>query len=100
MEPDEFRALAQALRDVAAMLGGAVDKTDLSAYREMKTIFEKSIVLAHGLPAGAALRKEDLAFKKPGDGIPAAEYARVLGRTLAGALPKDHQLAWSDLREP
>ncbi len=100
MEPREFRELAQALREVSAMLGGEVDKADASPYREMKVIFEKSIVLARALPAGTALRREDLAFKKPGDGIPAAYYQRVLGSVLHSPLPQDHQLAWTDLRTP
>jgi N-acetylneuraminate synthase len=37
-----------------------------------------------------------LAFKKPGDGIPAAEYQSVLGRKLRAALPIDHQLSARD----
>lgn len=98
MEPSEFRALAAALREVSAMLGGPVDKADASAYAGMKVIFEKSIVLARDLPAGATLTRADLAFKKPGDGIPAAEHALIVGRTLAVPRPANHQLAWDDLR--
>lgn len=98
MEPGEFRALAGALREVSAMLGGPVDKADASAYAGMKVTFEKSIVLARDLPAGAKLTRADLAFKKPGDGIPAAEHALVAGQTLAAPRPANHQLAWDDLR--
>jgi len=98
MEPDEFRALAAGLREVSAMTEGPVDKADASAYAEMKVIFEKSIVLARGLPAGAMLTRGDLTFKKPGDGIPASNHALVTGRTLAVTRPANHQLAWSDLQ--
>ena len=98
MEPDEFRAMATWISEVEAMLSTDVDKTDAGAYREMKVIFEKSVVLARDLPAGVILRREDLVFKKPGDGIPAAEYPRVVGRTLTNPQAANHKLAWSDLQ--
>ena len=55
----------------------------------MKRIFEKSVVAARDLDAGAVLTREMLAFKKPGDGIPAAEYRSLLGRRLNSAVPAD-----------
>ena len=99
MEPDDFRALAGQLREVWAMLDHPVDKNDLSPYREMKRVFEKSIVTARALPAGAVLGESDLAFKKPGDGIPPARRDQVIGRRARRDLPKDHKLSESDLEE-
>ncbi|MGQ0663094.1 MAG: N-acetylneuraminate synthase family protein [Pseudomonadota bacterium] len=97
MEPADFKRLAEALRDVWAMLGHPVDKDDLGPYRDMKRIFEKSIVTARPIPAGTALTRADLAFKKPGDGISAARWQDVVGRRAARALPADHKLARTDL---
>ena len=74
-----------------------VDKSDVSPYAEMKRIFEKSVVTARPLRAGTALARDMLAFKKPGDGIPAADYASLLGRKLRADLPADHKLTKSDL---
>ena len=99
MEPDDFRALAGQLREVWAMLDHPVDKNDLSPYREMKRVFEKSIVNAREVPAGAVISKSDLAFKKPGDGIPPARRDQVIGRRARRDLPKDHKLSESDLEE-
>jgi N-acetylneuraminate synthase len=96
-EPDDFARLARALGEVAAMRAHPVDKDDLEPYREMKRIFEKSVVTARPLAAGAALALDDLAFKKPGDGIPAADYRALLGRQVRRDLPADHQLAPDDL---
>jgi sialic acid synthase SpsE len=45
-----------------------VDKADTSPYRDMKRIFEKSVVAARDLPAGHVITEADLAYKKPGDG--------------------------------
>lgn len=97
MEPADFRQLADGLRDIWAMTENPVDKDDLAPYREMKTIFEKSIVTARPVAAGAVLQAADLAFKKPGDGIPAARYREIVGRTARRALPVDHKLAMEDL---
>jgi N,N'-diacetyllegionaminate synthase len=97
MEPQDFRNFAQGLHEIWAMLAAPVDKDDIAPYREMKQIFEKSVVTSRPLPAGAAIARNDLAFKKPGSGIPAARYREIVGRRLARAVPADHLLSETDL---
>jgi N-acetylneuraminate synthase len=97
MEPDDFRLFCGSVKAVAAMLDSPVDKDDLAPYRDMKRIFEKSVVTARPVKAGTALTREDLAFKKPGDGIPAARWRDVVGRRLVRDVTGDHQLQASDL---
>lgn len=97
MEPEEFAIFSQGLRDIWKMRASPVDKADASAYAEMKRIFQKSVVLQTDLKAGAVLALTDLAFKKPGDGIPAGRYSEVVGRKLTRDLGADHKLAWDDL---
>jgi N-acetylneuraminate synthase len=96
-EPDEFRLFCASIKSVATMLANPVDKDDLSPYREMKRVFEKSIVTAHAVSAGVQIKREDIAFKKPGDGIPAANWRDVLGRAARHNLPADHKLGQDDL---
>lgn len=96
MEPDDFRAFVAAIRATSAMLAHPVDKADVGAFADMKLIFEKSLVTRQPLPEGTVLEFSQLAFKKPGDGIRAADYARWLGRRLARPVPEDHQLAPED----
>jgi len=98
MEPEDFRQLADGLREIWAMTDNPVDKDDLSPYREMKTIFEKSIVIARPVAAGDILENADLAFKKPGDGISAARYREIVGRRVKFALPVNHKLTKDDLQ--
>jgi N-acetylneuraminate synthase len=97
MEPDEFSAMAQGLRDIWAMLAHPVDKDDIAAFADMKRIFEKSVVTAGAVAEGHALTQADLAFKKPGDGIPAARWRELIGRRLRRAAPADHKLSFEDL---
>ncbi|MGH8704620.1 MAG: N-acetylneuraminate synthase family protein [Burkholderiales bacterium] len=97
MEPQDFKAFCQALHEVWRMNASPVDKNDLTPYADMKRIFEKSVVTARALKAGTKLAADMLAFKKPGDGIPAAEYRSLVGRKLRKDLPADHKLAAGDL---
>jgi len=92
MEPENFKTFCSALREVWRMNASPVDKNDMRPYAEMKRIFEKSVVAARDLKAGTRLSADMLAFKKPGDGIPASEYRSVIGRTLREDVPADCKL--------
>jgi sialic acid synthase SpsE len=97
-EPEEFKRLVEAIRDAEKAIGGGLAKDEkVKSLGAMKVIFEKSIVSAQELPAGTLLAPEHLAYKKPGDGIPAREYRRLLGKRLARAVGRDHKLTWADL---
>jgi N-acetylneuraminate synthase len=89
--------MAQWLRDIWAMLAHPVDKNDVAPYREMKRVFEKSVVTARPLDEGHALQRCDLAFKKPGDGIAAARWRELIGRRLRRAAVADYKLSFDDL---
>ncbi len=97
MEPGDFRALSGWLREVAAMRSNPIDKSDAAPYADMKRIFEKSVVTARTLAKGSLIVRDDLAFKKPGDGIPAARWGEVAGRRAARDLAADHKLSIEDL---
>lgn len=96
-EPEEFGQLVKMLRQTWNLIEHKVDKDDLSPVTKMKEIFEKSIVSARELTAGSKLHFEDLAFKKPGTGISAREYQRVIGRVVKRNLPANQKLSFEDL---
>lgn len=97
MEPKEFANFCNELKSVGKMINSSVDKDDLSPYIEMKKIFEKSVVTSQALKAGTILKKEHFAFKKPGDGISAAEYRQLLGRRVRVDLAAEHKLGKTDI---
>jgi N,N'-diacetyllegionaminate synthase len=97
MEPDQFRLLCNELKFTGRMMAAPVEKNDLSSVLEMKRIFEKSIVAAEDLAKGTEIQQHHLAFKKPGDGIPAARYREFIGRRLVRSLPRDHKFGEEDL---
>jgi N-acetylneuraminate synthase len=97
MEPADFRQMADGLGAIWAMRAAPVDKDDLTPYREMKPIFEKSVVTARPIPADRAIERGDLAFKKPGDGISASRYRELIGKRAKRDLPAEHKLSEADL---
>lgn len=97
MEPDEFLQLSQSLKAVWTMLDSPVDKGEISAYADMKRIFQKSIVTARALEKNTILQESDLTFKKPGDGIPAAQLDDILGKRITIEVNKDHKISIEEL---
>ncbi len=98
LEPEEMKSLVDGVRAIEQMLRHPVDKDrKAQELREMKRVFEKSIVAAQDLDAGTILKREHLAFKKPGDGISPKFYRQILGRRLKRSVRRDEQISWQDL---
>ena len=74
-----------------------IDKNNLKKFKDMKKVFEKSIVLNKNMKKNQIIRDEDLSFKKPGDGISAMYYENIIGKKLKINIQKDHKLKKKDL---
>lgn len=96
LEPDEFKEMAKSIREVWAMLDCPVDKDKSESYGKMKLVFEKSIVASSDIASGTNLEIVHMAFKKPGNGIPAAKYKYLIGKKMKISVKKDHQFTWND----
>jgi N-acetylneuraminate synthase len=97
-EPAQLTALVQGIREIEAMLASPVDKNDLRDFREMKEIFEKSVVSTRFIPAGTVITSEMLGIKKPGNGIPAARLNDVVGSVAAQDIAADFLIREADLK--
>lgn len=94
---EELASLVQGVRFIERALNHPIDKDDVAEeLAPLRRMFGKSLVAAHDLEAGRVLRREDLALKKPGDGIPAADLEHVVGRRLSQAVAADHKLSEQD----
>lgn len=97
-EPSEFAALVREIRTVEKAMSHSVRKDEIAAeMTEMKRIFEKSIVAALDISPGTVLTENHLAYRKPGDGIPAREYGKMLGRRVVRKCSRNRQLRWEDV---
>ena len=94
---DELAQLCDGVRQIPCMLE-PVDKDAVAdELRGMRDLFTKSLVAARGLAAGHVLSRQDVALKKPGDGLPAERLEHVLGRTLRRELDADELILEADL---
>ena len=96
LEPDELRAMVVAIRDAEASLGSTVKRVT-DAEGELLRLGRRSLVAARSVSAGEAIRREDIAVKRPGYGIPVHDLHQVLGRHAARDLAADEVLQWDDL---
>ena len=91
-DPGEMADLVAAVRDVELALGDpTLEPTD--AEREMAALCHRSIVLVRDVAAGERLAFEDLAFRRPGTGMPPYRVTDVVGRRTRTALAAGTMLA-------
>ena len=96
-EPDEFKRLVDEIRQLEIALNHKIDKDKkVKSLKNMKITFEKSIVASRILKKSHIIKINDLAFKKPGDGIPAKDYKKIIGRKLKKDISKNHKFTLRD----
>lgn len=98
MEPSEFKDYIKSIKRTWILLANKVDKNNITKFKKMKKIFEKSIITNKSLKKGHKIRLGDLKFLKPGDGIRADKLHIVIGKKLIKDLPKLTKLQIRHLR--
>ena len=96
-EPEQFEELVKGIRAISRMLSHPVDKDDVADRREMKGIFEKSVVSTARIDEGAVITADSVAVKKPGTGIPAARLQDVIGQRARRNIAADSLLQKEDV---
>ena len=85
----ETKNMVAGIRMIKRSLNTITDKTDITQYKELKTMFGKSLCINKDLAAGHQLTLEDLESKKPGDrGISSKDYEGIIGKTITVDLKK------------
>jgi len=92
---EEAKELAEAVATIHLAQNNPIDKNNNDSFKELKTIFEKSLAINKNLPKGHTLSFTDLESKKPkGYGISVTEFQSVIGRKL-----KSEKSQWDFLNE-
>jgi N,N'-diacetyllegionaminate synthase len=96
--PAELKQLVEGVRFIEKMAANPISKDKLDPRTApMRQIFFKSVVPLQNLDKGSRLTRDVLGLKKPGTGIPAADYELIIGRVLKRAVTKDTPLQQDDL---
>ena len=88
---EQASEMVTGIQQLQVALQNPIDKdAQASELAPLHQLFTKSIVAAKPLKAGTVLTLADLAFKKPGTGIPANRVEEVVGTKLLKDVPEDH----------
>lgn len=97
LEPSEFVDLVGGIRAIETVLRNPVEKDEISRFRVMKDVFEKSLVTIVDIPAGAVIAREMIGIKKPGTGIPPVRLNEVIGKRTTRRISADSVLMAADI---
>ncbi|RXR33086.1 polysaccharide biosynthesis protein [Flavobacterium piscinae] len=92
--PVEMKTICEDSKKIAAALGN-VFRTVSDEEEQKKSKFRRSIVLEKALKKGDIIKESDLAYKRPGTGIPPNEFLYVIGRKVNQDLEIDSVLNWN-----
>lgn len=79
LEPDELSAMVKAIRHIERALGDGIKKPSKSEMKNL-AVARKSIVAAKSIEAGEMFTAENLAVKRPGNGISPMHWDEVIGQ--------------------
>jgi len=97
MEPEEMAELCDSIKNLEIALNNPVDKSNADEFKEMKVIFQKSIVAVTDIPAGTPIREDMIGYKKPGTGVPTKYYKDIIGKKVKRDLHYDDIIQFSDI---
>jgi sialic acid synthase SpsE len=80
LEPDEFKAMVEGIRKVEASLGNG-QKVPAASEAGNAAVARRSIVAAHDITEGTLITPAEIAFKRPGTGLPPRMAEQLLGKT-------------------
>lgn len=96
IEPEGLRELISSCRRIAVALGDGV-KRPAACELDNRKVVRKSLVASKDLAAGTVLGAAHLHASRPQQGIPAAQWPEVEGRSLRRDLRRGSHLHWEDL---
>ncbi|MGJ8666523.1 MAG: N-acetylneuraminate synthase family protein [Patiriisocius sp.] len=79
----ETKQLVQGVKEISEALKFPIDKKDNSDFKNLKSIFEKSLAINKDVKEGHSITFDDLEAKKPkGFGVDASKYEELLGKKV------------------
>jgi len=98
LEPQGLSKMVRDLQRTRLALGDGEKKMYPSEVSPV-TKMSKKLVATLDLPSGHVIRRDDVALKSPGDGLPAHELDNVVGRTLRHPVVEGTTFTWDHFDE-
>lgn len=93
MEPDEFKKMAQDIRDTERAIGKI--SYEVSEREQITRTFRKSIFVVRDIKKGEALTKDNIRVIRPGHGLEPKYYEEVLGKIATEDIEEGMPLSWA-----
>ena len=97
LEPEDMADLVAGIRAIETIMASPVDKEDISRFKQMKEIFEKSVSSLVDIPEGTVITEDMIGIKKPGIGIKPRRLHEVIGKQAKRFIPADGVLTYEDV---
>ena len=99
MEIPEFKEYCRSLRKVETLIYSKVNKNSMATKLKLtRNIFSKSIVSKIDIPKNKSIEITDLAFKKPGHGVPTKFYKKFLRKKAKKLIKKNMMIKFRDIK--
>ena len=92
MEPDEFKSMVKAIREVEQALG--VVSYEISENVRQNMIFGRSLFVVKDVKKGDQISQENIRSIRPGYGMHPKYYSEVLGKRFKSNIEKGTPLEW------
>ena len=96
LNPFEFKAMVDAIRNVELAMGDGIRKFSQNEL-EIKKIARKSVVLNQNISSGSIIEREMLSIKRPGTGIAPKFINKIVGKKIIKDLSANSVLKWEYL---
>ena len=95
---DELAQLVEGARFIKKIIDNPVDKDAIALeLSEQKKIFSKSIYARSDIDEGELITIDKLTFKKPGFGIPAKDYKKIIGKRALRPIKAGSMIKFEDI---
>lgn len=97
LEPAEFRAMVDAVRDTEKLMGTVTYELSPKSLKSRE--FSRSLFVAEEVKAGDILTTRNVRSVRPGFGLPPKYLPEILGRHFTADCPKGTPLDWDLIQE-
>ena len=98
MESDQLTQMIQGCKDVYESLGQK-ERAVSAAEVAQRKIMRRSLVSTREISVGEILQRQDITFKRPGNGIKISDLDSVIGKKVILSIPKDSIIEASNLEK-
>ncbi|MBC7949307.1 MAG: N-acetylneuraminate synthase family protein [Chitinophagaceae bacterium] len=94
-DPESLKKWVDSIKMAGTMLGNSVVRPTDSE-QAMKMLARRSIVALSAIDENERITKENIGLKRPGGGLPAGLFEKILGLKSTRKIPQGHILRWGD----